>query len=450
RRSRRVPPPRAPLLVLALLATPALLALPAPPPRVLPPSEAGPVPAATMAVAFAAPVEVEPGRHGAEPGIDVAPDGCVYVNAIALTAATLWRSCGGAFERLARPSLGEQPIGGYDTDLALDARGTLYYSDLWVVSASIAASDDRGATWTLTNPAGLLPPLDDRQWLLPLAPGRVLHVTHELGTGILASLCVRAPLPAPLDAMACAPGTLVALDAPRFCVCPPGHPAADPSGRTILVPMLSAANELTPGQPTLITGDILIQAGISRDGGLTWKLKTVARGAGVPAIFPASAIDAAGTLYVTWAAQRVDGPAREVWLARSVDGGATWSETQVSEGGTNVLPWIAAREGGRVALAWYHADVQDDPEALEGDWTVAYAESRDADAALPVWDRGAPSEVVHRDDLCVTGAACLGDRDLLDFLGVAFAPDGAAWVAWADDVADGHDGHAHVWVARQA
>jgi hypothetical protein len=250
----------------------------------------------------------------------------------------------------------------------------------------------------------------------------------------------------------CAPTALVASAAVRFCVCPPGQPAASRDGANVIIPYFAIRNVNLPGEGPLLGSDFVIEAAFSGNNGLVWQTVTVARGSGSPGIFPVAAYDDAGNAYVAWAAQRAGNQAWEVHLARSLDGGATWEPDvlRVSAGGTNVLPWAAAGAEGQVALAWYHTEEQGHPESVEGLWHVQFAQVTGAQGATPQVQRSLASpEPVHEDDLSISGLGGAGDRDLLDFLSIAIDAQGMAHIAYADDHTDGHDGHAHVYYVKQ-
>lgn len=398
-----------------------------------------------QAASFAARIEVEPGRSGAEPGIDVHPNGCVFIHAIG--ARSLWVQCpSGGFYRLNPPGF---VIAGLDAEVAIDpGTGNVFYSDLWLGSAGITASRNVGGTWTTNNPMSLLVPVDDRQWLAPLGNDQVLLVTNQIPSGITATRCIL--LPATAAPVACGTTALVAPVATRFCVCPPGQPAASADGQDVIIPYYAIRN-LNPDLVPLIKSDQVIEVALSHDNGLTWKAVTAATSSGDPGIFPVGAIDAAGNAYVAWAAQRGSGQAWDIWLARSFDGGETWlAPVKVSQGGSNVMPWIAAGAGGHVALSWYHADQQAHPESVTGDWFLDFAQSFDMDQPAPTVQRSRPSDApIHADDLSIGGLTGSADRDLLDFQQVALDANGLAHIAYSDDKTDGHNGHAHVYYVRQ-
>lgn len=400
-----------------------------------------------VALAFAPRIEVDPSRTGAEPGIDVAPNGCIFIHAIG--DKSLWRRCplDTIFHRASVPGF---VISGLDAEVAIDPNGVVFFSDLWLGSASLLASRNGGLTWTINNPVSLLPPVDDRQWLATLGPGEVALVTNQIPGGITFTRCALPP--AVLNApVACAPTALVAPAAARFCVCPPGQPAVSADGQHVVIPYFAIRN-LNPDPPPPIETDLVIEAAVSHDRGLTWTTETVARSTGEPGIFPVAAFDTAGNAYVTWAGQRSAAQGWEVWLARSLDEGATWDAAtfRVSAGGTNVMPWIAAAGPGQVALAWYHSDQARHPESVTADWFLDFASSANMDQPAPTVARArAAPEPLHTGDLSISGLQGDADRDLLDFLQVALDAQGMAHIAFADDKVHAHDGHAHVHYVRQ-
>ena len=160
----------------------------------------------------------------------------------------------------------------------------------------------------------------------------------------------------------------------------------------------------------------------SRDGGATWRDTLVYQGGSGEDdanMWPGLAIDAAGRLYAAWSDRR------RVLLASSTDGGTTWSTarrvgTSTAIGArANVLPSITAGAAGHVALAWYGADTWDSlsPHAR---WRIYAATSSDGGAAFSAT---AATDVVHQGPICTKGDACPDlQRQLLDNLGLALDP----------------------------
>src|SRR5213083_343592 len=148
--------------------------------------------AARGAGGFGSPVVVT-GLDTGEPGIDVAPDGTI-VNAPAGLLSNLpgspsfvFRSDdGGATWTLTPPGGRANLPGGGDSDLSVDpGTGTLYMTDLWLGSATVSRSTDRGASW-LANPLeGVV--VQDRQWVASAGGGNVYHATHQIPLGLVVS-----------------------------------------------------------------------------------------------------------------------------------------------------------------------------------------------------------------------------------------------------------------------
>ncbi|TMQ69533.1 MAG: exo-alpha-sialidase, partial [Candidatus Eisenbacteria bacterium] len=120
---------------------------------------------------FGTPVVIT-GFDTGEPGIDVAPDGTIYVNTPAGLLSNgpdspsfVFRSDdGGATWTLTPLGARADLPGGGDSDISTDpATGTLYMTDLWLGSATVSRSTDRGATWQANPLQGVV--VQDRQWV---------------------------------------------------------------------------------------------------------------------------------------------------------------------------------------------------------------------------------------------------------------------------------------------
>src|SRR3954471_13894562 len=103
------------------------------------------------AAAFGTPVVVS-GDNASEPGIDVAPDGTLYINApvgvlsnIPGSPSNVYRSTNGGttWTRLPAGLKANQPGGG-DSDITISPNGTLSETDLWLGSSTVSTSSDKG------------------------------------------------------------------------------------------------------------------------------------------------------------------------------------------------------------------------------------------------------------------------------------------------------------------
>jgi hypothetical protein len=194
-------------------------------------------------------------------------------------------------------------------------------------------------------------------------------------------------------------------------------------------------------------------------------------------IFPELTIDRAGNLYFTWSetqggptkstqGKRSDpeeepaGGEQDVFYAFSTTGGTTWSppiNLTKSANDSAIFPWMVAGDAGRVDLVYYKANsglnsnvgfvdeegnpceepnepCTDEPIPNPSVWNVYFAQSMNA------LNTGANFSTVqvtpqphHIGQICTSGLACEGDRDLLDFFTVDVDSRGAALIAYSDD-----------------
>jgi hypothetical protein len=194
-------------------------------------------------------------------------------------------------------------------------------------------------------------------------------------------------------------------------------------------------------------------------------------------IFPQLTIDRAGNLYYTWS-ETQGGPTRstqgkrsdpeeepasgeqDVFYAFSTTGGTTWSapiNLTKEANDSAIFPWMVAGDAGRVDLVYYKANsglnsnvgfvdeegnpceepnepCTEEPIPNPSVWNVYFAQSMNA------LNTGANFSTVqvtpqphHIGQICTSGLACEGDRDLLDFFTVDVDSRGAALIAYSDD-----------------
>ncbi|HET6403835.1 MAG TPA: sialidase family protein [Candidatus Thermoplasmatota archaeon] len=409
---------------------------------------AAPERAGAAAVPLVAPTYREPVRlglvdhSGAEPTILVTPR-------VVLVAAAphLWRSLdgGATFEELDASAL--EGFHG-DVDLAADARGTIYYLGLdQGRSTPFQRSTDDGLTWSA--PTDLADGRQtDRQWIDARADG-TLYVNWRDQDDATDALLFRRSLD---GGDTWDPPVAVAPD-------------------TIHGPL---AHDAATDAVYFAYYEEGLRVARSADGGATWSHHVVTREArdmtlrsGRPIdMFPVVAVDAAGALYLAWAADAPDAPlgAKEatisrVWLAVSTDRGATWTEPRAlsPERQTSLFPWVVAGAPGRIAVAWYEARAGAPGHLFPDVWDVVLAQSVDATSADPTFLAGhANRDPVHVGAMCRSGGGCdrlcsdatrgclptrvceLGMcfgkvRSRAEFFEMALTPDGYPIVAWVAD-----------------
>lgn len=460
-------------------------------PATLPGGADGLLPGLGPVLGFAEAVLIDGERRGGEPSILVDHDNNYYVSApsgfVATTFNTLvdppsaqaqgpynrqsfiWKSedQGATWRILATFEVPGGPavrpdgtFGGADTDLALDDCGTVYYTDLWLGNIAVSHSDDGGATWLGTPYTGVLPVLD-RQWLAAgSACGEVflLYQTFYGQVWVLRSTDKGMTWPEQVLVLDCnGPNPAAAVEG---CYSFDGNLAWDRATDSLYFVTGTADGR----------GMSLFR---SADDGATWSRDDVAL-PGPVVLIPAIATDAAGNVYAVAAVgpELDDGGDLEegspasfnVFLTRSLDQGETYADAVGVSGpldeGTEVFPWIAAGDAGKVAIAWYGNDeTVTSTNDVEGDWFVFLAATADGAAEQPAWTVGKMSEKpMHRGEICDLGLGCTlpqplgtrGNRNLADFFEIAIDMEGRVVGAWSDDTETAEQFTSRPWFGRQA
>ncbi len=381
----------------------------------LAPFPAGPAGAAS----FGTPVVVS-GDNASEPGIDVAPDGTLYVNApvgllsnVPGSPSDVFRSDDGGATWTALPaSLKANLPGGGDSDIAISADGTLSETDLWLGNSTVATSSDKGQTWTAQPVQGV--PGQDRQWVTATSGGRVYHVVHQIPSGLWVSRSIDSGLTYPQQVLA------ANVEDQTGCICPPGNIVSEDGG------LLA---DKVGGVYATSTGGVGFYR--STNGGLTFTntLPGPASSATTNGAFPAVADNGNGKLAVVW--QAVLGNTSTVWFTTSSDFGSTWAPAkQIVTSGTSLYPWVAYR-GGKIAISLYHTDAAGTPDTVaEGSqWFESYLESTDGGATFSALQSADPTPV-KSGPVCTGGINCSADRELGDFQQVVIDGAGHALMSY--------------------
>jgi len=461
--------------------------------------------AASKSLAFGREVIVDHQRVTGEPSIAIDSHDRVYVSApfgFSTTASYVWRSTDhGASFHLVPGNLSPygKPnvtcVGGGDSGLAIDSANRLYFVDLQgLTDVSNSVSSDQGATWLSTcnaaNDTGV-----DRPWITAFGDpqnGGALYQTvdqteqcigacqqnlGQVGSNIVEITRSQdgvtfTPLPAQQiepdgivsgivtdsaggvyiahTGLVDGTGNIVggsdgngndnAIVVVRF---PTGYSSATPT-------VLTNGQTLCQAQPSTCTTDVVYRAPLDSNGNST---VTVGQD------FSPIAIDRAGNLYVTWSQASVDSTGNvssssQIYMAVSTDHGAHWgAPVRVTAATptlqTNLFPWIAAGDPGRVDIVWYGTPtIGSCPSqpcgsgAIQAHWSVIMAQSLNAIVngspnASPSITTTQVSEVSnHFGAICTMGIGCTtgGDRGLLDFLSITVGSQGEANVVWTDAV----------------
>ena len=375
------------------------------------------------------PAVVVTSQNLGEPGIDVASDGTLYINAPASLLSSLpgspspvFKSTNGGSSWTETPtSLRSLYPGGGDSDIAIDPAdpNTLYMTDLWIGNATVGVSNDAAASW-IANPVGG-PFVQDRQWIATSGAGVVYHVTHQIPGGIVVSKSVDGGLTYPVMTSAAH-----VLDQ-TGCICPPGTLIAEGTGATAGI-----GDKVGVIYSTSSGG---VKFARSTNGALTFSSSAVspASSADTGAAFPVVANAGGGHLVATWL--EIQGNVSRVMFNDSTDWGATWHTPRaLVSSGANVFPWIDAR-GSKVAVTLYHNSSNGTPDSVpEGSsWFETYLESVDGGATFSPLST-VDSTAVKTGPICTQGINCDGDRELLDFQAVALDGAGVANLTWTRSI----------------
>lgn len=375
---------------------------------------------------FTVPVVVT-NENTAEPGIEIAPGGLVYINAPAGllsnlpgSASFLFRSSDGGATWVQTPN-GFRDLfpGGGDADVAIDPTdGTIYFADLWLGSSTVSVSRDEGQSWIANPLDGVF--VEDRQWLATPGGARVYLATHQIPTGIVVSKSVNGGVTYVLSSVA------ASVADQTGCICPSGNIIAESGGLLGLGDRVGVIYSTSSGG---------IKFARSTNGGLTFGSSVVSQvsGADTSSNFPVVANAGNGHLVVVWL--EVIGSATRVRFSDSTNWGAVWTtpRTLVSTG-TSVFPWLDAR-GAKVAVSVYHTSASGVPDLVpdSAQWFETYLESTNGGATLSARQIVDPMPV-KSGPICTEGAGCAEDRELLDFQSVAIDAAGRSLLTWTRSI----------------
>ena len=382
------------------------------------------LPASPLAAlgSFGTPVAI-PGASVGEPGVNVAPDGSIYVNGPAGlvshlpgSASPVFKSTdGGATWTTTSPGLRANLPGGGDSNIAIDpVNGSLYMTDLWLVNSTVSRSTDGAATW-LANPLqGVV--VQDRPWIATAGGGNVYHVTHQVPVGLIVSKSV-----SPLDGLVFPLHTVAATVLDQTgCVCPPGNLIAEGGG--LLGDKVGVIYSTSTGG---------VKFAFSTNGGLTFTNSVVSSvtGAATNTNFPVVANAGGGHLVATW--QEVIGNTSRVQFSSSYNWGASWTAPQtLVSSGTSVYPWVAA-SGGHVVVSLYHSSETAAPDTVSpgAQWFESFVESSDGGTTFTGAAAVDPTPA-KTGPVCTAGINCSANRELGDFQTVALDNAGHAVVSY--------------------
>ena len=167
--------------------------------------------------------------------------------------------------------------------------------------------------------------------------------------------------------------------------------------------------------------------------------------------WPSFDLDSDGNLYITWDESGQGGRPAGVWYSYSTDEGKTWATpTRVdTNNNTDIWPWLAVGDKGKVAVAWLGADQElpNHDAETQGDqeWRIFAAQTLNG---LGCSGSDAPGfkvvtatpRAVHTSTICQGGTACQAaaiDRRLGDFFTIEIDNSGHVWGGYSDTAEGG-------------
>jgi len=415
-------------------------------------------PAPPRAMSFAEQTYVDMHRAGGEPSVDMHPDGTLLYGAHAGTthfyapevadqdsAAFLenyrgqayywWSKDSGRtwqFSDRTLPPEGVPGSGFSDPDFALDKAGQVYISEINLANVAVSKSTDSGENYELQNLFGMV--LTDRQWMAADERDVLYMVGNSLGGGTF-----------PSDPAGNEGHILIkSKDGGRTF----GEAIEDPGGAgDIQVDHRNGTvyeAHLEEGE----NGTDLVMYAFRRARNDDFEPDTavIAREVELQSHWPAIDVDRAGNLYIVWDETGEGDRAAGVYYSYSAEAGNTWSDALRVDGGdhTDLWPWLAVGDRGKVAIAWLEASKKlpgNDPET-PGDhtWRVVAAQSLNGlgcgRSDVPGFRRAiATSEPVHSGTICNSGTVCQAqgvDRRMGDYFTIAIDNAGKMWAGYSD------------------
>jgi len=325
-----------------------------------------------------------------------------------------------------------------DPDLTQDAGGRVYNTGIDLVNDALFSSNDGGNTWNKGTPYCHN---GDRPWLAGGRSGQVFLATDTL------------------EGSNSGHEVFVSRDGGMTCSTtgiPDNGTLADGGSWTGFGKLYF--DRLTGGlvEPAIFDhGDGSFGVGIStrKAGGSGFTPHEAVRHTSMFAHWPAIAIDAAGTVYLTWDTDNRQAgtkggcsgartpAANSIMLVSTKDLGKTWSAPYtVAHPGTRVFwPWIAAGDAGKVSVVWYQTEKQDgfpDLDCQTGHIHVMEATLLSAAGTSPVKTiTDAAGRVVHVGWVCQGGTTCVAtgqDRRLGDYFTNTLDARGCVLIATGD------------------
>lgn len=302
-----------------------------------------------------------------------------------------------------------------------------------LLASVIYESCDDGDTWGAVHSSNVGHGVYDHQKFATALPGPEAPAVAGVAAPTVFIICYNA-LVSTNCAMSYDGGRTWPIDQPIWnsaqgpaCAGQQSHPTGAPDGTIVVAKAWGCADPLVY---------------VSRDSGVSWQAHAGPPGIGGDTLDPEVAFTTDGTMYLFWQSKRGQDYAT---LARSSDYGATWSgvwNVTAPGLGSSIFASLHAGSPGRVAMAFHATNYTVYPSEAEDDalWYTYIVTSEDADGSNPTFvsRRVQPlDDPVQVGGICNGNQGCVnGNRNLLDFIDGAVAPDGTFFTVIADGCVD--------------
>lgn len=363
------------------------------------------------------------GFQGAEPNIGITSTGSIFVSAYSSVIRS--QDEGRTWTEVQRHELlNTDPMLWVDpwTDC-------IYNAPMFpiLLGATLYRSCDDGDTWTPIHSQNVGHGVYDHQKLASAPPGPDAPAVAGVAHPTVLIICYNA-IAATQCAISYDGGLTWPIDQPIWdaatgppCAGQQSHPTGAPDGTLVVAKAWGCAEPLVF---------------VSTDSGLTWEMRDGPTGVGADTLDPEVAFSDDGTMYLLWQSRAEESRAH---LARSHDLGRTWEGPwDVTPPGMESTIFAALHAGapGRVAMAFHATSHAGAPVEMpdEARWHTYIVTSEDADTAAPTFvSHRVQDDPVQVGGICKGNRGCTdGNRNLLDFIDGAVAPDGTFYLTYAD------------------
>ena len=336
--------------------------------------------------------------------------------------------------RTAPPS--NLPLTGFsDPEVAVDSAGNVFFSEINLANVAVSKSTDKGETFTLQNFFGAI--LTDRQWMEADRKDELYFVANAFGGGT-------GTTPSPGLGHYISKST---DGGKTFSTNIPDREGGPGIGDIRVDKRTGTVYETHHPSYGTRPGTLSMAAfRNARSGDLTPETLTIAEGVDSVSHWPAFDLDPSGNLYVVWdESGKGDRPAG-IYFATSRNGARTWSKPVRVDNNdnTDIWPWLAVGDDGRVAMSWLEADVAlpDNDAETPGDhgWRLQAAATTTglgcASSTVPSFSVAtATKEPLHTGTICQGGTTCQAqaiDRRLGDYFSMDVDGTGRMYLGYSD------------------